>query len=71
MAPQVRWYCEDLGEALCPPDWAGIADVTQRVAAESSIAPAKGNVKANGILRTLSIADTGKPVELLWVHDAT
>ena len=38
-------YCEDLGETLCPPDWAGIADVTRRVAAESSFALAKGNVK--------------------------
>ena len=50
-------YCEDLGETLCPPDWAGIADVTQRVAAESSFALAKGNVKGNGIL--------GTPVKLM------
>ena len=57
-------YCEDLGKTLCPPDWAGIADVTQRVAAESSFALAKGNVKGNGILGTPSIDDTGKPVEL-------
>ena len=37
-------YCEDLGETLCPPEWAGMADVTRRVAAESSFALAKGNV---------------------------
>ena len=37
-------YCEDLGETLCPPDRAGMVDVTQRVAAESSFALAKGNV---------------------------
>ena len=28
-------HCEDLGETLCPPDWAGIVDVTQRVAAKN------------------------------------
>ena len=38
-------YCEDLGETLCPPDRAGMVDVTQGVAAESSFALAKGNVK--------------------------
>ena len=48
---------EDLGATLCPPDRAGIADVTQRVAAESSFALAKGNVKGNGIL--------GTPVKLM------
>ena len=41
----IKWYCEDLGETLCPPDWAGMADVTQWVAAESSFALAKGNVE--------------------------
>ena len=50
----LRGYCEDLGETLCPPDWAGIVDVTRRVAAESSFALAKGNVKGNGILGTPS-----------------
>ena len=38
-------HCEDLDETLCPPDWAGIADMTRRVAAESSFALAKGNVR--------------------------
>ena len=51
---QLFGCCEDLGETLCPPDWAGIVDVTQRVAAESSFALAKGNVKGNGILGTPS-----------------
>ena len=47
-------YCEDLGKTLCPPDWAGITDVTQRVAVGSSFALAKGNVKGNDILGTPS-----------------
>ena len=38
-------YCEDLGETLCPPDRAGMADVTQRVATESSFALAKATSK--------------------------
>ena len=41
---------EDLGETLCPPDWAGIVDVTRRVAAESSFALAKGNVECTVFL---------------------
>ena len=53
-ASVLQRYCEDLGETLCPPDWAGMLDVTQRVAAESSFVPAKGNVKGNGILGTPS-----------------
>ena len=44
-------YFGDLGKTLCPPGSAGMLDVTQRVAAESSFAPAKSNVKGNRILR--------------------
>ena len=45
-------HYEDFGETLCPPDRAGIADVTRRVAAESSFALAKGNVKGDSIPET-------------------
>ena len=64
MASFTHRYCEDRGETLCPLDRAGMVDVTQGVAAESSFTLAKGNVKNNESQEAGSI-NAGKPVDLL------
>ena len=65
-------YCEDLGGTHCPPDRAGMVDVTQRVVVESSFTLAKGNIDDNGILKGHPfrlLMPAGWGVELLEVHD--